>query len=300
MATTVFHIEGGIGKNVAATAVITAYKKAKPKRKIIVVSAWPEVWIDNPDIARFYRIGNTPYFYQDVIKDKDVEIYPQDPYKQTNHITKKTHLIKTWCDMVGVKYNNEQPKLHFNFRDVEEGKNIVQQCNNPEKPLLVFQPFGGPGPDHQSNPYSWTRDIHPSHAQKIVDGIVGKYNVLHVCYEFHPKLNNCHRLDKIISKKALFAMLAFSQKRIFIDSSLQHAAAALNLPSTVAWVATQPQIFGYDTHTNFVPKKQHAKGHIDSYLYDYNFTGPAHECPYSTIDDIHDIEGIVNSVMIDG
>ena len=67
MATTVFHIEGGIGKNVAATAVITAYKKAKPKRKIIVVSAWPEVWINNPHIARFYRIGNTPYFYQDVI-----------------------------------------------------------------------------------------------------------------------------------------------------------------------------------------------------------------------------------------
>ena len=95
-------------------------------------------------------------------------------------------------------------------------------------------------------------------------------------------------------------MLAFSQKRILIDSSLQHAAAALNLPSTVAWVATQPQIFGYDTHTNFVPKKQYAKGHIDSYLYDYNFTGPAHECPYSTIDDIHDIDGIVNSVIIDG
>ena len=65
-------------------------------------------------------------------------------------------------------------------------------------------------------------------------------------------------------------------------------------------IEPQPQIFGYDTHTNFVPKKQHAKGHIDSYLYDYNFTGPAHECPYSTIDDIHDIEGIVNSVMIDG
>ena len=42
MATTVFHIEGGIGKNVAATAVTAAYKKSNPKRKIIVVSAWPE------------------------------------------------------------------------------------------------------------------------------------------------------------------------------------------------------------------------------------------------------------------
>ena len=76
MASTIFHIEGGIGKNIAATAVTAAYKKANPKRKIIVVTAWPEIWIKNPDIARFYSIGNTPYFYQDVIKDKDVEIYP--------------------------------------------------------------------------------------------------------------------------------------------------------------------------------------------------------------------------------
>ena len=78
MGTTVFHIEGGIGKNVAATAVITAYKKAKPKRKIIVVSAWPEVWINNPHIARFYRIGNTPYFYQDVIKQNRDNIITAD------------------------------------------------------------------------------------------------------------------------------------------------------------------------------------------------------------------------------
>ena len=52
MASTVFHIEGGIGKNIAATAVVATYKKAKPERNIIVVSAWPEVWTRNPDIAR--------------------------------------------------------------------------------------------------------------------------------------------------------------------------------------------------------------------------------------------------------
>ena len=52
-------------------------------------------------------------------------------------------------------------------------------------------------------------------------------------------------------------------------------------------------------HTNFTPKKEFNKGTIDSYLYDYNFTGPTHECPYSNVDDIHDIAGIVNSVMID-
>lgn len=37
----IFHIEGGVGKHVAASAVIASYKKAKPKNNIIVVCAWP-------------------------------------------------------------------------------------------------------------------------------------------------------------------------------------------------------------------------------------------------------------------
>jgi hypothetical protein len=33
----------------------------------------------------------------------------------------------------------------------------------------------------------------------------------------------------------LFGLVAASEKRFLIDSCLQHAAAALNLPSTVFW-----------------------------------------------------------------
>ena len=178
MATTVFHIEGGIGKNIAATAVTAAYKKAKPKRKIIVITAWPEIWIKNPDISRFYLIGSTPYFYKDVIKDKDVELHVADPYRTTDHITKKMHLIKTWCNMVGIKHNGEEPVLKFNFREIEEGAAYMNQFNDGNRPMMIFQPFGGPGPDHQPHPYSWTRDMHPTQAQEVVNGLAEKYNIV--------------------------------------------------------------------------------------------------------------------------
>jgi len=295
MATTVFHIEGGIGKNIAATAVTAAYKKAKPKRKIIVVTAWPEIWIKNPDISRFYAIGNTPYFYKDVIQGKDVEVHIADPYKTTDHITKKAHLIENWCKMVGVKYNGENPILNFNFREIEEGKAYMSQFNDG-RPTLLFQPFGGPGPDHQQHPYSWTRDMHPLQAQEVVNGLAKKYNIVHVCYEFHPQLENCHRYDTIIGKKALFSMVLHSDKRLFIDSSLQHAAAALGLPSVVAWVATQPKMFGYGVHNNIAPKKEFIDGTIDSYLFDYDFVGVIHQCPYDNLDQLHDVPAIIKAV----
>ena len=34
-----------------------------PNRKLIVVTSWPVVWINNPDIVMFYSVGMTPYFY---------------------------------------------------------------------------------------------------------------------------------------------------------------------------------------------------------------------------------------------
>ena len=110
--------------------------------------------------------------------------------------------------------------------------------------------------------------------------------------EFHPALNNVIRFHNVISKKVLCAMLHSSQKRLFVDSSLQHAAAAMNLPSTVVWVATQHKIFGYGLHDNIEPQSQNLKGTVDSYLYDYSFNGVTHECPYNDVNKIHKIDDI--------
>ena len=66
-----FHIEGGLGKHVAATAVAKCIKNNHPDRKLIVVCAYPEVYLNLRFVDRVYRIGNTPYFYNDYIKDKN-------------------------------------------------------------------------------------------------------------------------------------------------------------------------------------------------------------------------------------
>jgi hypothetical protein len=286
--TTIFHIEGGVGKNVAATAVIRSYKKQNSENKIIVNTAWGDVFQNNPNVDRIYPLGNTPYFYEDFIYNKPVNIFAHDPYKTTSHITKKLPLIKSWCEMIDVEYDNNSPELHFNFRELEFAQKLLPAT---DKPILIFQPFGGP--QNQELPYSWMRDIHPSVAQQIVNHFSNDYTVLHICYPHHPNLQNTIRYDQIQNKKILFALLSFSKKRILIDSSLQHAASAMGLISTVVWVATQPEVFGYGIHKNIKPNIEFPKGTINSYLFDYNFTGSIAECPYKNIQDIFDIQKII-------
>ena len=291
----IFHIEGGVGKHVAASAVIASYKKAKPKNNIIVVCAWPEVFLNNPHVDRVYRIGNTPHFYKDYILNKDVEIHSQEPYKTTDHITKKKHLIDSWCDLINVPRAGTAPELVLNFREKEEAGRLIQNPTN--KPVLLLQPFGGPGKEHQETPYSWTRDIHPTVVQNIVNALHDRYHIVHVCYDLHPQLENVQRIDAGLPKKVLFGLLLYSTKRLLIDSSLQHAAAAMNLPSTVVWVATQPETFGYDLHTNIKPSQEFLEGTVDSYLYDYSFTGALHECQYENPSQIFDANKIANSLV---
>jgi ADP-heptose:LPS heptosyltransferase len=291
MSETIFHIEGGLGKNILATSVIRSYKRGNPDRNIIVTSAYPEIFHNNPNVDRAYNINNTPYFYRDHIYGKDVEILAHDPYKTTQHITQKKHLVESWCEMVGAEYMSNHPEIFLNFREIEMARKLL---NPTDKPILIFQPFGGP--IVQQLPYSWTRDIHPEIAQIIVNQLKDKYDIVHICHKHHPHLKDVRRFDEQVNKRILAAMLYSSERRILVDSSLQHAAAAFGLISNVVWVATSPKLFGHDIHNNILPKVSKPEGSIDSYLFDYNFTGTVQECPYSNYYDIFNIDKIIEGL----
>lgn len=287
----VWHIEGGLGKNVAATSLLSSIKEKYPDREIILTVSYPEVFINNPDVHRVYSLGNIPYFYQDYIEDKDVLVFRQEGYFQSGHITKQKHLINSWCDMFDIEYKGQLPVINFNFVQ----KRMINLWKR-EKPIFLIQSNGGAMED--SKIYSWTRDIPPLIVKNIVEKYSKDYHIIQVCRNkdevvfgvneaYHQKMSNFE----------LFSLLAASNKRVLIDSCLQHAAAALDLPSTVLWVGTSPKIFGYELHSNMIanPPKNKPKL-INSYLFDYSFNGDSIECPYNEVLEIFNLENIYESI----
>jgi hypothetical protein len=95
----VWHIEGGLGKNVAATALLPSLAKKYKDRKIVVVASYPEVFLNHPDVFRVYRVGMTAYFYEDFILGKDTLVFRHEPYFQTGHILKQKHLVQNWAEL---------------------------------------------------------------------------------------------------------------------------------------------------------------------------------------------------------
>jgi hypothetical protein len=286
----VWHIEGGLGKNIAATSLIASIKKKYSDRKIIIVASYPEIFLNFPDVERVYPVGNTPYFYQDYIEDKDTLVFRHEGYFQNGHIKKEQHLIKSWCELLDLEYTDQTPVLLLN---------LVQQRNaihwQREKPIMVIQTNGGPVSDNRI--YSWTRDIPPAISSLIIAEYSKNYHIIQICRNESEALPGVEAIHQPLSNFELITILAASQKRVLIDSCLQHAATALNLPSTVLWIGTSPEVFGYEIHSNIKanPPKYKPKL-INSYLFDYSFDGEAIQCPYDNVLEMFDLEKLNESI----
>jgi len=292
----IFHVQGGIGKHIAATAVAAAIKNNHRDRKLIVVCAYPEIFLNLSYVERVYPIGQTQYFYQEYIQGKDSIIFYHEPYFTTAHIYKRKVLIENWCELYGLKYNGEKPQIKFNQLQFDISKKFWSR----KKPIMVLHTNGGLMTT-EAKPYSWTRDMPPDLAQELVDYYKKDYHIYQVTKINSPKLVGAEHVfatqQQSLSLMELFSILLHSRKRILIDSSLQHAAAALKRKSTVLWVGTSPSVFGYEMHDNIVTDIPYDFKLPGSYLFDFDFNGNEVEYPFVDTDQkLFKMDDIIKSV----
>lgn len=291
----IFHLQGGIGKHVAATAIAKVIKNNYPDRKLIVVCAYPDIFINLPYVERVYQLGSTSYFYQEYVQDKDSILFHHEPYYTTNHIHKRKKLIENWCEMYNLKFNGETPEIKFNKLQFDVSKKFW----NRSKPLMVIHTNGGVM-GNDAKPYAWTRDMPFDIAQDLVNHYKKDYHIYQVTKVNSPKLKDAEHIfataQQSLSLMEFFSILLHAKKRIFIDSCLQHAAAAMKRKSTVLWNGTSPKVFGYDMHDNICTDVPYDFKLPGSYLFDFDFNGNETEYPFTDDVKLFDIQKIIESV----
>ena len=287
----IFHVEGGIGKNIMATAVSEAISKFHPDRKLIVVSSWAAAWVNNPHIERFYLIGGTPYFFEDFIKGKDTWIFKSEPYHHHDFLNGKRYLADIWCEQLGVPYNGELPTIVLSKNEKD---NMDRKLRSFGKPIFVLQTNGG-GP--QDYPVSWVRDVPISNIEEVIKEVNKEYKIIHIRREDQLEIPGVDFIQTP-NVRDLFALIEYSHNRLLIDSFGQHAAVALDRPSTVLWPIDNVKTLGYpDFHNNIVSNADTRKVHlIDSYLGAHPINGEfLHECPFDN-DNIFESQAIFDSL----
>lgn len=282
----IFQVDGGIGKSIMATAVCRVIKKQYPDANLIVVTGYPEVFACNPNVYKALHF-NTPYFFQDNILNKEVKFYLHNPYMETSFLGRQAHLINTWCQMFGLPYEGEGPELFMNKIEYD----LHAPTFASPKPIMVLQTNGG----GSQQKYSWARDLPVATAQKVVNAFAHDYTIVHLRRKDQTALENVTPLES--SLRAILVLLSMSSKRLLIDSFAQHAAAALQMPSVVCWVANIPQQFGYPMHANIISNPPTLRPDIRMAQYsEYNIGGDPTESPYASEDDIFSAELIIETL----
>jgi len=286
----IFHIEGGIGKNILATAVVSSLKSSDPERKIVVVTAWPQVWFNNPDVYQIYPFGQVANFYKNYIYKQDVKIYRHEPYHSEDYILNKKHLIIVWCDLIGIKWNGNGPKLYFSPLEIEYLK--LKMLENISKPIFILHTNGGGG---NARPYSWYRDLPFQNSKDVVDYFKNDYHIYQLGYEGQDLIEGCHRLT--LDTREILGSVMISQKRLLIDSFSQHASVALGVKSVVCWIGNRPDVLGYDTNINIKPNVEPVYDTLhSSYIEDFDIGGNPIQFPYDRLK-IFDSSEIIQNLL---
>ena len=274
----VFHIEGGIGKNIVATNVARNIKKSHPDRELVVVSPYPEVFVHNPDVYRVYKTGMCPYFYEDYIKDKDTIVFKHEPYNSNEVITRKSNLAKAWCKSLDLEYDVNKPVLHFNQIE-QQNALLLQQSYSNGKPMVAVQINGGIGSSPRHINFNWFRDLPPQYVQPIINKYKDIFTFIQIRANNQIQLENCTQVD--LSLREIFLLLSQCKTALTIDSVTQHVMATFQKPSLVCWVGNSPIVYGYSMHTNVMSNLEFKHDNLESYLDPYPLQTQGHQCPHN-------------------
>jgi ADP-heptose:LPS heptosyltransferase len=191
--------------------------------------------------------------------------------------------------MFGLKYDGEMPELFL----LKAEKEYFEPFYRLDKPILAIQPNGGAV--NQPLKYSWTRDIPSPIIEEVIECYKNDYAILHIKRE--DQIIYANTLQALDSFRSIAVALSLSQKRLLIDSSSLHIATALNLPSVVAWIGTNPKVFGYEMHNNILANQPTRTVDLNHSNYQkYLLFQDISTIPYNDLNEVFDKKLIINAL----
>ena len=244
-------IEGGLGKQVAFTAIIDALVK-KDKEKIQVHSPYVDIFGGNVNVK--YALDASSILYQDKRILDSQNICYCEPYK-ANFIKGEQHIIQSYCKLFGVKYDEKMRPEMFTDHYKDPAKKVVGDDD-----FIVVQFTGGQAPagfDPQNNYFGGgdpTRNYNQFLAQKAIDLIKEKHEdlkIINFSLPNEPAYKKTERPDTIpFAQWHEILKLPNCKGFISVDSCLNHFARSAGRRGVVIWGGTRWIQFGYKQNIN--------------------------------------------------
>lgn len=239
----ILSFQGGIGKHILATSMIRWAREKFPDKKIMVVSAYPEIFEYNPHIYRNLTL-NQPYLFEDYIKNNDFRV--GEPYSLHEYYrdADKMHITKLYPKAYGFNEYNENPQTEIFLTEGEKAE--ARQFLGIGAPVITIQASGGvaPGQDFGKKIDSVQRDMPYAMGNLIVEEILRRgFRLLQVRSATEPELPRTIQLQARF--RGFISIASQAVGHIGIDSSMMHATAVFKKPMLIFWSQTHVDNLGY-------------------------------------------------------
>jgi len=245
----VLEISGGIGKHVMATSLIKWVNDKYPDKKIIVVSAYPEIFEYNPRIFRNLHLSQ-PYLFEDYIKNNDYR--KGNPYEHKEFYSEnKKHLMEIFPKAYFFDELDKKPKSEIYLTKGENHEGIMY--NKQNGPVITLQVIGGLPPNTLPNRDKMDasqRDIPPKIAIQIANILMKKgFKVLQLRNKVEPQIPGTLQLE--MPFRNIIPIVKHAVAHVGIDSSWMHVAGCFDKPMLTFWGGTHKDSFGYNHKGSF-------------------------------------------------
>lgn len=256
---TVFMIDGGAGRAIAAIPALIKYSKSNPDFRVLV-SGWDTLYWGIPELHNKVFNPDQKGAFEQFLLDADEVISPE-PYRVPGYYKQEKSLAEAFDYLINGTHDHSDlgiPTFKTNRNEELNAANFVVQVKKEQQKqkTIVIQPFGRSVEKPQDGVLldQSSRSIDPDTYLKLVKKLATKYNlVLFAEPNFHMEA------DTYTSKpnsdlRGWASLIDAADYFIGCDSVGQHMARAVNTPGTVIMGSTFAINTTYPDYFNIVER----------------------------------------------
>ncbi len=257
--TTVFMIDGGAGRAIAAIPALIKYSR-KNQNFRVMISGWDSLYWGIPELHDKVFNPDQKGAFKQFFMDADRVISPE-PYRVPGYYRQEKSLAEAFDYLINETDDHSDlipPTLKTNKQEELNAATFLQQVKQQQQKqkTIIIQPFGRSIERPQENAFldQSSRSIDPNVYLKLAKKLATKYNlVLFAEKQFHMP-EDTYTIKPEADLRAWISFIDVADYFIGCDSVGQHMARALNKPGTVLIGSTFAVNTSYPDYFNIIEK----------------------------------------------
>lgn len=260
MAKTIFYIDGGAGRIIAAMPALLKYHKLNPGTDwAVLIPAWDSLYWGVPELQDRTFGVDTKGIFDNLVLHSDRIITPE-PYRVPAYFRQEISLAEAFDREINNTTDHSDlvaPQLVFNKQETAVAKATISDLKNLQKKqkTVVFQPYGrGAKIEREDIMDEESRSLDGKSYLALVRRLSQRYNMIFFGEpQFQQKVDT-FAANYTCDLRQWGALIQEADYFVGVDSVGQHMARALGKPGTVLIGSTFAKNTSYPNFFNIIEK----------------------------------------------